>query len=179
MTIRGWLNLDRSDLPNIDVSADLDLCREVPLPLADGTIDDFLLSHVIEHIRDPLAMMQELHRVAKPDACMMVRVPYGSSDDAWEDQTHVRGYFLNSFNYFGQPHYFRADYGYRGDWATEHIYLFVRGCEGLDAKAAMEKVRTERNVVAEMVVRLSAVKPIRETRQELMVRPRVTIQSVV
>lgn len=175
MAIRGWLNLDRAALPNIDVVADLDCCRDVPLPIESDSVDDLLLSHVIEHIRDPLAMMQELHRVARQGACMLVRVPYGSSDDAWEDQTHMRAYFVDSFRYFGQPNYFRADYGYRGDWAIDHIHLFVRDCVGLDVKAVMSRVMHERNVVSEMVAVLTAVKPIREARQELFVVPRVTV----
>lgn len=37
--------------------------------------------------------MEELHRIAKQDAIFTCRVPYGSSDDAYEDPTHVRQFF--------------------------------------------------------------------------------------
>src|SRR5215831_340537 len=125
--IPGWINLDSQPFPGIDVIVDLERCAEVPLPIDDNSIDEFLLSHLIEHIRAPLPLMQELHRVARPEAKAIIRVPYGSSDDAWEDQTHVRAYFLQSFGYFSQPYYWRADYGYRGDWQPLETILFVTG----------------------------------------------------
>jgi len=52
------------------------------------------------NISNTLRLMQELWRIAKPDAHMTIRIPHGSSDDAWEDPTHERAYFANSFGYF-------------------------------------------------------------------------------
>src|SRR5258708_31966184 len=67
-------------------------------------------SHVIEHLRDPLPFMEELWRVSRPGAKAVFRCPYGSTDDADEDPTHVRRMFAGSWGYFGQPHYHRAQY---------------------------------------------------------------------
>ena len=122
--------------------------------------------------------MQELHRVAKPGARAVFRVPYGSSDDAFEDPTHVRQYFMSSFGYFSQPYYWRADYGYRGDWATDRATLLVDAARyaGKSADEIMSEVRTLRNVVKEMVVELRAVKPIRESRRELQSPYKISIQ---
>ena len=83
----GWINLDSVAMPGVDIVADLENCATVPLPIEDDSIDEFLLSHLIEHIRAPLPMMQELHRAAKPGAIAVIKVPYGASDDAWEDPT--------------------------------------------------------------------------------------------
>ena len=122
--------------------------------------------------------MQELHRVAKPGARAVFRVPYGSSDDAFEDPTHVRQYFMSSFGYFSQPYYWRADYGYRGDWATEMVTLLVDAARyaGKSAEEIMSDVRTLRNVVKEMVVELRAVKPVREPKAELQAPYKINIQ---
>lgn len=176
----GWINLDRTPLPGVDVVADLADCSRNPLPFADDSADRFLLQHVLEHIADPLPLMQELHRIARPGAVAVVRTPYGSSDDAWEDPTHVRPYFLGSFGYFGQPLYWRADYGYRGDWAVERIVLLVPRSRAGERSAGevMEMVRHERNVVAEMYAELRAVKPIRPPRRELQQAPPVMIELV-
>jgi SAM-dependent methyltransferase len=176
--LEGWINMDSQKLPGIDVIADLDRCRDVPLPFEDNSIDTFLLSHVIEHIHDQLSMMQELHRIAKPGAIATVRTPYGSSDDAFEDPTHVRQMFLNSFGYFSQPFYWRADYGYRGDWKVNQITLIVSQKEnaGLSGDQILQKVHMLRNVVREMVVELVAVKPIREPLQELQSGNAVAIE---
>src|SRR5262245_61729593 len=62
----GWINLDGRKLPGVDVVADLDDCRNTRLPFQDDYIDEFFGSHVLEHVRDSLALMQELHRIAKP-----------------------------------------------------------------------------------------------------------------
>jgi SAM-dependent methyltransferase len=173
----GWTNLDVTNLPGVDIVWDLERCREKPLPFDDDTMDEFLLSHVIEHIREQLPLMAELHRIAKPNARAVIRVPYGSSDEAYEDPTHVRQYFPNSFGYFSQPFYWRADYGYRGDWLTKKITLVVdrREHAGTDAQEILKRINTLRNVVKEMIAELVAVKPIREPRKELQVLPELNI----
>ena len=173
--IPGWINMDVTPLPGVDVVVDLDRCRESFLPFPSDYFDEFLLSHLIEHIRDPLALMEELHRIAKPNARAVVRLPYGSSDDAFEDPTHVRQYFKKSLGYFSQPYYWRADYGYRGDWKITKIDLAVerRTHEGMTPEQILERVNTLRNVVLEMAAELRAVKPIRERRRELQFQPAI------
>ncbi len=169
----GWINLDiESDL-GADIVFDLNRCAAQKLPLPDDSIDGFFMCHVFEHIDDTLSMMEELHRVAKPGAKFVIRVPHGASDDAVEDPTHRRPCYPNSFVYFAQPAYSRADYGYRGDWHIEQVKLVVdRGLlDGNDEAAVMERIRTQRNLVAEMIVHLSAVKPVRERRLELLQWP--------
>jgi SAM-dependent methyltransferase len=176
-SLAGWTNVDAVALPGVDVVADLDRCREVPLPFADDAVDEFLLAHVIEHLADPLGLLQEMHRIAKPGAKAVVRCPYGSSDDADEDPTHRRRMFLQSFGYFSQPYYWRADYGYRGDWQPERIVLFVTAARnaGLTAEQILRKVHEQRNVVVEMVAELSAVKPVRTPDRALIRSPRIEI----
>lgn len=172
----GWVNLDRVALPGVDVVADLNACRSQPLPFEDDSVDEFLLSHVIEHIPDTLALMQELHRVSKPGATLTARTPYGSSDDAWEDPTHVRAYFIQSWGYFSQPYYWRADYGYRGDWQPETLQLIVDKNDidnTLPAETILQRVFKDRNVVKEMIVTMRSIKPIREPKRELQVLPKI------
>lgn len=172
--IADWVNLDAIALPGVDVVADLERCADVPLPFEDGSVDEMLLSHVVEHVRNVLPMMQELHRIAKPNATLTALVPYGSSDDAFEDPTHVRQLFVGSFGYFSQPYYWRADYGYRGDWVTESVELLVdRAYAHLTLDDLMTHVKHSRNVVLEMTAILRAEKPIREPRRELVPPVRV------
>lgn len=160
----GWINLDARALPGVDVVADLDACRRRKLPFAADSIDEFHASHLLEHLTDPLAFMQEIHRIAKDGAIAVFRVPYGSSDDADQDPTHMRRYFQRSFYYFSQLGYTHFDYGYRGDWETESIVLTVdaRRHAGKTFEELSEDVRTRRNVVIEMTATLKAVKPARK-----------------
>ena len=124
--------------------------------------------------------MAELHRIARADARVVMRLPHGASDDAWEDPTHRRAYFPGSFGYFSQPYYWRTDYGYRGDWQPEQVVLMVPAaeCAGLSIDAIHRRTLRERNVVAEMEATLRAVKPIRPPRRDLIVAPTLVILSV-
>lgn len=179
-SLSGWINIDIFPMPGIDLVADLEKCKDIPLPFADDSVDEFLLSHVLEHLREPLALMQELHRIAKPGALMVIRVPHGASDDAFEDPTHVRQFFPGSFGYYSQPYYWRADYGYRGDWLTEKVTLWVpeRENAGLPIFAIMDKIHHQRNIVSEMVAELTAVKPIRQPLRELQMLPQILISLI-
>lgn len=167
--IAGWINLDLRAGPGVDIVFDLERCDVQALPLPDNSVGEFLLSHVLEHTRAPLPMMQELHRVSRPGASMVVRCPYGASSDADEDPTHVRRIFEGSFNYFSQPYYWKADYGYRGDWAVEKmaLSLYPWVYENLPREEHAIAVRQRRNIVREIVAVLRAVKPIREPRSDL------------
>jgi len=142
-----------------------------------GLNGGYLASHLIEHLRQPLPLMQELHRVCRRDAMAVFVVPYGSSDSAWADPTHVRPYFLESWIYFGQPAYWRADYHYRGDWQTERIILQVERAqyEGVRASDILEAARRGRNVIVEMIAELRAIKPIRPPQRELQRAPEIAI----
>jgi len=165
----GWVNLDSYAGPEVDMVVDLENCARGPvmrryIDLDDDSVDEFMLSHVIEHIRNVLPMMQELYRIAKPGAAMTVFCPHGASDDADEDPTHVRRMFPGSFGYFGQPYYWRADYGYRGDWQVTRMLLKSYGTH-----VSTSDLLLRRNVIAEMVATLIAIKPMREPRRELQV----------
>ena len=179
----GWVNLDWVSNPGVDVVADLSACKLTPLPLLNDQFDEMLASHLVEHIPDTLSLMSELHRVAKPGCKLTIRVPYGSSDDAWEDPTHVRPYFVGSFAPFAQTYYWRADYGYRGDWQVKRIVLGVSkaNCEAMKALTQAQvfsMINQARNVVREMVAELEAVKPIREPKRELQEEVAVKITAI-
>lgn len=166
----GWVNIDSQDLPGVDLVVDLDEASDTHLPYDDDSVDEFLLSHVLEHLHHPLWLMAELHRIAKPNALITIRVPYGSSNDAFEDPTHVRQYFIGSFTYFSQAAYCRADYGYRGDWESERVTLTLEEARyGHEKRAViLPQIQGFRNVVREMVCEMRAIKPARmpgETKQ--------------
>jgi SAM-dependent methyltransferase len=173
--MEGWVNVDSVPLPGVDLVVDLDDYPKVVLPWDDDSVDEFAMSHVLEHIWHPLPLMQELWRTAKPGATFTIACPYGSSDDADEDPTHVRRMFLQSFSYFGQPFYHLADYQYRGDWAVDRVILDVGPIyQGVAKDEIMRDVTILRNIVQQMTAMLHAVKPAREPRREL--REAVNVQ---
>lgn len=169
----GWVNLDSFPLEGVDVVADLDKCESSPLPFEADSVDEIRASHLLEHIARPLPLMQELWRIAKPGCKAVFQTPYGSSDDAYEDPTHVRQYFLGSYGYFSQPYYWRADYGYRGDWQPEQLSLEIEAQRiGERTPEAIRRViMSERNVVREMTAELVAIKPARPPQRDLQKLP--------
>jgi SAM-dependent methyltransferase len=166
----GFVNLDKVDAEGIDILYDLDQASYQQMKyrdlahVPDNSFDRMLMSHVFEHLNNVLPAMEELWRVAKPGCSLVIMTPYGSSDNADEDPTHVRRVFKNTFEYFGQCYYGAADYGYRGDWDVRQKIFTIDGSlfgpEAEDQQIGMA-VGTMRNVVVEFTAELRAVKPIR------------------
>jgi SAM-dependent methyltransferase len=171
----GWVNIDCAVMPGVDHVVDFD--NKPVLPFDDDAVKRSEGSHVIEHLRDPLPFMEELWRVTRPGGLAVFRCPYGSTDDADEDPTHVRRMFTGSWGYFGQPNYWRADYGYRGDWQPVQVKLVLfpefAGCTDGELHSML---RFQRNIVFEMAATLRCIKPRREPRQDLIELPRLVME---
>lgn len=179
----GWVNIDAYPVDGVtDLVRNLDpIGAKVHLPFDDDSVVEVYASHFIEHLRDPLNLMRELYRVAAPGCRAVFRCPYGSSDDADEDPTHVRRMFIGSWGYFSQPYHWRsAGYGYTGDWKPTRIQLIIYPAVADEAERRgerwlWEQITHARNVVAEMIAELVAVKPAREARRELQERPEIVL----
>ncbi len=158
-----WINIDSVSGDGIQIVADLDGCDHTPLPYDDNSVDEIHCSWTLARINNILPLMQELHRIAKDDARATFTVPYGSSDNAWEDPTLVRRFFLKSFNYFSQRAISSVGNTYRGDWSPETIDLFVAvdKYKGKNPEDVIKDIEQCRNVVTLMKVVLRAVKPAR------------------
>ncbi|HPD46085.1 MAG TPA: class I SAM-dependent methyltransferase [Anaerohalosphaeraceae bacterium] len=63
-----------------------------PYPLDDNMFDKVYASHVMEHLTDHIRFMEEIYRVSKSNAEIIIRVPHFSGRSAWCDPTHLRAY---------------------------------------------------------------------------------------
>lgn len=166
----GWTNVDCVQVPGVtDLVCDLDGAELAKL-LDESSVTESFGAHLLEHLSRPLDFMAALWHVTAPGGTATFEVPYGSSDDAWEDPTHVRPYFLNSWAYFSQPGYHRADYGYRGDWRATDVVLTVDAARWADQspEALTYALYHERNAVRVMTATLEAVKPARAADRALL-----------
>ena len=93
----GYVNLDRLDLPGVDVVHDLET---FPYPFDDESFDEILAQDILEHLRDTVRVMEELWRLLKPGATLRVRVPHAQSPNAAQDPTHVSRFTEHTFEYF-------------------------------------------------------------------------------
>ncbi|MEK6873868.1 MAG: class I SAM-dependent methyltransferase [Nanoarchaeota archaeon] len=101
----GYINLDIKKLPGVDVVHDLD---KYPYPFKDNTFDVVEMHHVLEHLSNPLKVIEEIWRISKPGAKVIISVPHWSHFTAYSDLTH-KNYFSSSlFIYYEEnnPKYY-------------------------------------------------------------------------
>jgi len=100
---QGWVNVDYSDICDPDIVVDLE---QVPWPWPDDSVDEVLMSHVLEHLggetRTYLNIWRELYRVCKNGARILIFVPHPRHDDFLVDPTHVRAILPEGVALFSQ-----------------------------------------------------------------------------
>ncbi len=93
----GRITIDKVDLPNVDIVADL----ENGLPfLPDDSVDEIHCRSVLEHIQNFEDLMREIVRVLKKNGKAHVFVPHFSNPFCYSDYTHKRFFGLYTFYYF-------------------------------------------------------------------------------
>lgn len=85
--------MDRHPASAADVLCDFDRGW---LPFADSTFDHVRAVHVLEHVEDPIHFIEEMCRVARPGARLLIVTPHCSDASAYADPTHRR--HLNTFS---------------------------------------------------------------------------------
>ncbi len=93
----NWINIDRNEKVKPDLVVDFE---EAKLPFESDTVDEIYCSHLLEHIHNFIALMEEMYRVCKPGAKVEIRAPHGLSESGIADPTHVRFLCPRTFEYF-------------------------------------------------------------------------------
>lgn len=70
------------------------------IPLEDNSVGVINASHVIEHLKDPIKTMREIHRVLCHGGWAFIEVPSTEGNGAWCDPTHVSFWNEDSFPYY-------------------------------------------------------------------------------
>jgi SAM-dependent methyltransferase len=98
----GAVGLDLSPDTAADIVHDLDA---FPYPIEDSSFDQILLQDVIEHVREPIRVFEELHRVARPAARVQLRTPHFSSVLAYGDPTHRHCFSTIAIRSLAEPRF--------------------------------------------------------------------------
>src|SRR4051812_122639 len=127
----GCVNLDCVKLPGVDVVMDLNAItaewtnyangigelattpngRFIPFP--SNHFDRIEAEDVLEHVDNPIAVVQELGRVLKPEGILWIRGPdYRFGEIVWADLTHKRAFALRSFSGFDPETFDGKHYGH-------------------------------------------------------------------
>lgn len=92
-----FVNLDVVSLPGVDVVHDL-TCK--PWPFEDNRFTHIELINVLEHLPDTIGILEELQRIARNGATIVIRVPFWNSPDMLADPTHKRSFSERTLNFF-------------------------------------------------------------------------------
>jgi predicted SAM-dependent methyltransferase len=84
--------------------------NRMPYPFEDDVFDIIVLEHVLEHLDDVVAVMEELHRIARPQAKLIITVPYFRSIWAHIDPTHKQCFSWDTLSYFDVNHPYQQKY---------------------------------------------------------------------
>jgi SAM-dependent methyltransferase len=98
----GAIGLDISPDADADVVHDLD---EFPYPFEDAGFDQIVMQDVIEHLREPIRVMEELHRISRPGARIQLRTPHFSSVLAYGDPTHRHAFSTVAIRSLAEPRF--------------------------------------------------------------------------
>src|SRR3989344_8190687 len=98
---KDFINLDSLQLPGIDVVHNLDY---FPYPFKDNTFSYIYCDNVLEHLKELIRVMEDLHRICKNDAEIEIIVPYFASFNAYKDPTHKTFFTFETFEYFTDDH---------------------------------------------------------------------------
>jgi len=112
----GAIGVDYSDRHAADVIHDLNL---FPYPFADNEWDIIYLDNVLEHLDNPIRVLEEVHRICKVGGQVKVIVPYFRSIWAFIDPTHKHFFTVNSLAYFDP----RSPICRRYDYTLARFYI--------------------------------------------------------
>jgi predicted SAM-dependent methyltransferase len=116
--IPGAIGIDKIVLPGVDVVHDL---NSFPYPFDDCSFDEIHVTHVIEHLDSIIKAMEEIHRLARPNAKVVVVTPHYSDCSSWNDPTHKWHLSTYSFRCFREG--YQSSYYSKARFETEKIHI--------------------------------------------------------
>ena len=86
----GYINVDMEKLPGVDIVANV----EKGLPIEDNSIDEVYTAHFLEHVYDLHGVIEEIYRICKDKAKVIIRVPHFTTNTY---EFHIRPMRYMSF----------------------------------------------------------------------------------
>lgn len=96
----GATGIDISPETQADLVVDL---NETPYPIESDSFDQILCQDVLEHVRQPLKVLEELHRIGRRGGRVQIRTPHYSSVLAYGDPTHEHYFSVMAVRSFEKP----------------------------------------------------------------------------
>lgn len=140
----GMINVDMLDLPGIDIIHNL---MNFPYPFQTNSADYIGAVDLVEHLDNyiygvevyqnasdgieyrltagqptVIAFIEECHRILKPGGELFMQMPGWKSPLLWIDVTHVRGFDIQSFDFFDPD----TEFGKTRDFYSEAKFKITK-----------------------------------------------------
>lgn len=126
-TYDRFVNIDKIKLPGVNLIWDLE---KTPLPFKTNSVKEIICEHILEHVTNYMPLLEEMHRICKPGAKIIISAPYYKYEGAYRDPTHVRFFTEHSFDYFkeGMPYnfYSKARFNVKKAYLRNHFFSGVK-----------------------------------------------------
>ncbi|OGK09914.1 hypothetical protein A2767_01830 [Candidatus Roizmanbacteria bacterium RIFCSPHIGHO2_01_FULL_35_10] len=103
--LKGFINTELNKSVKADLYFNL---NKFPYPFRNSYATYILMDNVLEHLDNVIKVMQEIHRILKPNGMVKIIVPYFKSDGAYQDPTHKHFFTEKSMDYFS----YSGEYNY-------------------------------------------------------------------
>lgn len=92
--VEGAIGIDSVNLPGVDIVHDLTV---YPWPIEDESCDIVYLNNIIEHLPNPIRVMEEVYRILKKGGKAKIVVVYWNHLHSVTDPQHVS--FFNEYSW--------------------------------------------------------------------------------
>lgn len=93
----GSISIDGNPASKPDIVHNLE---KFPWPIEDSSFDMIYSSHCIEHLDDPKKALEEMWRIGRNNALVLLKIPHFSSRVAWTDIDHKRAFSSTMFRHY-------------------------------------------------------------------------------
>lgn len=73
-----YYGIDHAKIKGVDIIFNLDLKGDIFLPLKDSSVDRIFTRHFLEHVHEPLLVIEEIYRILKKGGIVEIIVPHWS-----------------------------------------------------------------------------------------------------
>jgi SAM-dependent methyltransferase len=115
----GYVNIDIKKIKGVDLICDLE---KICYPFKDNIFHEIYCNNILEHLDDLVNVMEELHRISRYGARIIIKVPHFTCQYAFADPTHKHYFTYESFDYFLSNYETKS---VRPDWYTQAKFSLV------------------------------------------------------
>ena len=118
--LNAWKDFETVDLFDANIITDLN----EKWPFEDNSVGVIRASHIVEHLKNPIHIMNEAYRVLAPGGWIFIEVPSTDGRGAFQDPSHISFWNQNSFWYYTNRDYARYIPTFTGRFQASRVVTF-------------------------------------------------------